>query len=94
MTSYAIGYKENYVKTTCAAKSSLRLDLNETRNLTNTLRVQYYLENGLRFYFFIYFKAVLTVNAPKVSKTVFKVIRTYLNLSWEIRMSNATDDFI
>ena len=42
-----IHYKaiKNNVKTTYAAKSSLRLDLNKTRNLTNTLRVQNYSAN-------------------------------------------------
>ena len=50
MTSHTIPYQENDVLTTCATKGSSRLYLNKTRNLTNTFRVQDYLENGLKFY--------------------------------------------
>ena len=62
MTSYTIAYQDNDIKTTCLAKSSLRIDLNKTRNLTNTFGMQ----NGIEFYFSYILKAVLTVYAPKV----------------------------
>ena len=74
MTSYTIGYEENDFKTTCAAKSSLRLDLNKTRNLTNEFRVQNYLANGRSLFIFIYFESSSYSLCTKSVgfKTVFK----------------------
>ena len=90
MMSYTKAYQQNDVKATCAAKSSLRLDFNKTRNPSNTLRVQNYLANGLKFYFSYILKAVLTAYAPKVfgSRQPLRPFFFFLQYLFKLCLSN------
>ena len=86
-TSYTIADQENDVKATCAAKTSMRVDLNKTRNLTNTLRVKNSLANRLTFYFSYILKTVLTTcGFVSGQKVLSNFSMTYLqHNSYDIR---------